>query len=348
MQIMTKSLLLLLGVLVVGHTQAETLVEKRERLKQEEASKQQEEKQRQSEKRRAERIRQKQEEDDRQAELARQRQIERDRIAREQAEQAAEAARQKAARERAAMGIDMVRIPAGSFAMGCENAKCESSETGVWIWKRTLTTCSKGNDCYPSENPVHTVSLAAFELGKTEVTQGQWKAVMGGPPPELAFKDCGDTCPVERVSWNDVQTFIQKLNAQTGKTYRLPSEAEWEYACRAGQSSNYCGGDNVDNVAWYNSNSGGKMHPVGGKQANAWGLYDMSGNVYEWVQDPWHSDYKGAPTDGSAWQDSSDARVLRGGSWNGLPRNVRAANRGSFTATGRDVFFGFRLARTLP
>ncbi len=228
---------------------------------------------------------------------------------------------------------DMVPIPSGSYTMGCSRS--------------LLLVGSRDSDCSDDEKPEHTVNLERFELGKYEVTQGQWKAVMGSNPS--SFKDCGDTCPVENVSWDEIQTFIQKLNAQTGKTYRLPSEAEWEYACRAGQSSNYCGGDNVDSVAWYTSNSGNKTHPVGGKQSNVWGLYDMSGNVWEWVQDSYHSDYKGAPSNGNAWEGSrADARVLRGGSWNNNPQDVRAALRIRNVATVRGLNVGFRLARTLP
>jgi formylglycine-generating enzyme required for sulfatase activity len=226
---------------------------------------------------------------------------------------------------RRAPEIDMVAIPAGSFTMGCQD--------------------SRDKDCDSDEKPTHTVSISAFELGKTEVTQGQWKAVMGNNPSN--FSSCGDNCPVEQVSWDDVQVFIQKLNAQTGKTYRLPSESEWEYACRAGQSSNYCGGDNVDSVAWYGYEKSGKTtHPVGKKDANAWGLYDMSGNVYEWVQDGKHSDYNGAPSDSRVWSGATDRRVLRGGSWNYNARLSRAANRNDSTPTVRVNNVGFRLART--
>ncbi|MDD2775219.1 MAG: SUMF1/EgtB/PvdO family nonheme iron enzyme [Gallionella sp.] len=222
--------------------------------------------------------------------------------------------------------LDMVNIPAGSFVMGCQDGR--------------------DSDCRDNEKPAHKVQISAFQLGKTEVTQGQWKAVLGTNPSD--FKDCGDNCPVEHATWDDIQLFIQKLNAQTGKAYRLPSESEWEYACRAGQDTKYCGGNNVNPVAWYDSNSDGKTHPVGGKQANAWGLYDMSGNVYEWVQDTKHSDYDGAPNDGRAWDIGSAWRMLRGGSWLNIPQDVRAAYRYEYDASERLYFAGFRLARTLP
>jgi formylglycine-generating enzyme required for sulfatase activity len=153
---------------------------------------------------------------------------------------------------------------------------------------------------------------------------------------------------VENVSWDDIQLFIQKLNALTGKTYRLPSEAEWEYACRAGKDSPYCGGDHLYSVAWYGDNSESTTHPVGRKQANAFGLYDMSGNVWEWVQDWKHENYNGAPTDGSAWEGGGKYRVLRGGSWNYDSQNLRAANRYDDGPSEWSNLSGFRLARTLP
>ncbi len=221
--------------------------------------------------------------------------------------------------------LDMVTIPKGSFTMGCKDGR--------------------DKDCYPDESPAHSVQVSAFQLGKTEVTQGQWQAVMGNNPSE--FKNCGDNCPVENVSWEDIQIFIKKLNAQTGKTYRLPSEAEWEYACRAGQDSSHCGGNDVNAVALYGDNSGSKTHAVGGKQANAWGLHDMSGNVWEWVQDSSHSDYNNAPSNGSAWLGTeSVGRVQRGGSWFDNSRFTRAAIR--YGSTNRNSWVGFRLARTLP
>jgi len=220
---------------------------------------------------------------------------------------------------------EMVVIPPGSFEMGSNN----------------------GED---NEKPVHRVTIGkAFALGKTEVTQGQWKALMGDNPSK--YINCGDNCPVEMVNWDDAQAFIRKLNEKTGKQYRLPSEAEWEYACRAGGTHAYCGSDNMDSIGWYGGlakpagNSGKATNPVAGKQPNAFGLYDMSGNVWEWVEDSYHENYNGAPTDGSAWQGDEALRVPRGGSWSYLQR---AAKRGGSQPKYRFGTIGFRLARTLP
>lgn len=173
----------------------------------------------------------------------------------------------------------------------------------------------------------------SYEMGKYEVTQAEWRAVMGGDPPELNFKDC-DNCPVERVSWNDAHEFIHKLNQKTGKQYRLPTEAEWEYACYGGSQSEYCGGSDIDAVAWYEGNSSRQTHPVGQKQANGYGLHDMNGNVWEWMENKYDNEH--------------DWRALRGGSWFNLPQSVRAVHRYFFWPTARTYYFGFRLARTLP
>ena len=218
---------------------------------------------------------------------------------------------------------DMVVIPAGSFQMG--------------------------SDKQDDEKPVHTVTIAKpFAIGRTEVTQAQWAAIMGKNPS--TFSQCGDTCPVERVSWDAAQEFIRKLNEKTGKQYRLPSEAEWEYACLAGSRTTYCGSENLDSVAWYPANSNFMTHSAAGKQANAWGLFDMSGNVWEWVQDWYHSDYNGAPNDGSAWETrgAQPLRVMRGGSWFMIPNDLRAAYRSMGHPVVRIHYIGFRLARTLP
>ena len=224
---------------------------------------------------------------------------------------------------------EMVVIPAGSFEMG-------SNED-------------------PSERPVHRVNVPSFLIGKTEVTQGQWRAVMGSNPSY--FGNCGDDCPVERVSWNDVQEFAQRLSQKTGKQYRLPSEAEWEYAARAGSSTKWSFGDNesqLGDYAWNLENSkrwfgGAQTQRVAQKRPNAFGLFDMHGNVLEWAQDCWHDNYSGAPTDGSAWTTGCSGinrRVLRGGSWSNYPAYLRSAFRIRNSPDIRTNYIGLRLART--
>jgi formylglycine-generating enzyme required for sulfatase activity len=158
------------------------------------------------------------------------------------------------------------------------------------------------------------------------------------------FLRCGGDCPVEQVSWDEIKKFIRKLNQKTGKRYRLPSESEWEYACRAGGRNEYCGSDDMSSVSW---NGGDETHPVGGKQANAFGLHDMSGNVWEWVQDTWHENYNGAPANGAAWSGNTSYHVLRGGTWFSLPKEVSATSRGRSIPPHGDAAFGFRLAKTL-
>ena len=163
-------------------------------------------------------------------------------------------------------------------------------------------------------------------------------------------KNCPQ-CPVETVSWTNVQEFLRKLNARGGR-YRLPSEAEWEYAARGGQRSqgySYAGSHDLDAVAWHRGDSGYRTHPVGQKRANELGLYDMSGNVDEWVQDCWNGSYAGAPIDGRAWERGDcRRRVLRGGSWLNEPRHLHLADRFRNTAVNRNVSYGFRIARSLP
>lgn len=224
---------------------------------------------------------------------------------------------------------EMVVIPTGSFIMGSSQVANETKNIA-------------------DELPAHTVTfMQSFAMGKTEVTQGQWEAIMGSPWPYQNFGQCGDNCPVDDVSWYDAQKFIQKLSAKTGKQYRLPSEAEWEYSCLAGGRQEYCGGDNLDSIAWYHSNSNNITHSSAQKQANAFGLYDMSGNLFEWTEDAYHKNYIGAPIDGSVWQGDSEKRVLRGGSWDNFARRQRAAYRFSDSPSSRDNSTGFRLARTL-
>jgi formylglycine-generating enzyme required for sulfatase activity/uncharacterized caspase-like protein len=226
------------------------------------------------------------------------------------------------------IGMDLVLIPSGEFDMGSPTNE---------------------KDRFSYENPVHHVNISnAFYLGKYEVTQKQWRDVMGRSPS--GFK--GDNRPVEQVSWYDVQDFIKKLNEKEGvNKYRLPSEAEWEYADRAGTTTRYFFGDDeskLSEFAWYDSNSETVTHDVGQKKPNPWGLYDMNGNVMEWVQDKWHTDYYGAPTDGSSWEsgDSSD-RIYRGGDWINNARICRSAERIWSDPGNRGGSLGFRLLRVL-
>ena len=180
-------------------------------------------------------------------------------------------------------------------------------------------------------------------MGKYEVTQAQWKAVMGGNPSH--FNDCDD-CPVETVSWNDVQDFIRKLNAQSGKNYRLSTEAEWQYAAKGGKTSRgytYSGSNDLGSVAWYADNSGSKTHAVGSKQANELGLYDMSGNVWEWCSD-WHGYYNSYSETNPTGPSSGRDRALRGGSWHdNFAVSCRSSNRYANNPDRRDFNFGFRL-----
>ncbi len=197
------------------------------------------------------------------------------------------------------------------------------------ILMTTLAACETYDPKYEPETVA--IPNSNYAMGKYEVTQVQWKAVMGKNPSE--FKNCGDTCPVENVSWFDIQKFIQKLNAKTGKTYRLPTKSEWQRACLAGSKTEYCGGAYVDDgVAWYRDNSGGTTHPVGQKSPNAYGLYDMSGNVSEWTED----------------QYKDSGRVLCGGSWDGFAESVRAESCYILGPSQRNNFSGFRLVRMLP
>ena len=208
------------------------------------------------------------------------------------------------------------------------------------------------DDGFADEKPVRSVSVAAYLLGKTEVTQGQWQAVMGSNPSQ--FKECGAECPVDAVSWNEAQDYVKKLSQRSGKTYRLPSEAEWEYAARAGSATRWSFGDaegQLGDHAWFSANSGDKTRPVAGKRPNAFGLYDMHGNVREWVQDCYDEKaYAGkAPSDGRAHEVAGcSSRVVRGGSWVNLPGRLRSACRFRFSPGLRSDFLGFRLARMLP
>ena len=206
-----------------------------------------------------------------------------------------------------------------------------------------------GSDKNTDEKPPHTVYIRSFLMGRTEVTQKQWLEVMGSNPS--SFSACGLECPVENVSWDEVQQFISKLNQKTGQKYRLPSEAEWEYAARAGTTMDWSFGNDeskLGDYAWYSGNSRSKTQAVGQKRPNAFGLFDMHGNVWEWPQDCWHENYAGAPTDGSAWTTGcrGNYRMLRGGSWDSLPAFLRSAIRFRNILDLRYGNIGFRLART--
>ena len=221
--------------------------------------------------------------------------------------------------------MEMLLVPAGTFTMGC--------------------TASNQYGCNSDENPTHSVTLTqAFYLGRYEVTQGQWVARMGSNPSYFQGYSDSANRPVEQVSWNTIQSFL----SATGM--RLPSEAEWEYACRAGTTTAFNNGSSDDatvgTIAWYNVNSGSQTHVVGGKAANALGLFDMSGNVWEWVND-WYdgSYYSVSPSTNPLGPVSGNYRVLRGGSWNDATYNVRSSYRNYNSPVGTNYGFGFRVAR---
>ncbi len=253
------------------------------------------------------------------------------------------------------VSFEMVHVEGGTFRMGA--------------------TSEQEDDADSDEKPVHSVTLSSYYIGKTEVTQALWQAVMGSNPSN--FK--GADLPVECVSWNDCQEFIKKLNRLTGRNFRLPTEAEWEFACRGGNNSRgykYSGSNDIDNVAWYDGNSGDQTHPVGTKAPNELGIYDMSGNVWEWCSD-WYADYtsysqtnpKGSQSGsyrvnrGGSWDyiatipdytsysktnpkgpQSGSYRVLRGGCWSYFARYCRSSYRIIRDPTFRDYFLGLRLA----
>jgi formylglycine-generating enzyme required for sulfatase activity len=203
---------------------------------------------------------------------------------------------------------------------------------------------------YKSEKPFRSVKIGKpFYLLTAPVTQGQWRQVMGDNPS--SFKECGDDCPVEMVSWEDAQRFITRLNQMEGSAgYRLPSEAEWEYAARAGSESEFFFGNDAARLgefAWFSSNSGNRPHPIALKKANPWGLYDMTGNVWEWMEDDWHAGYDDAPADGSARVEMkrSPARVVRGGGWGVAARYCRSSARYYGSPASRTSHVGFRLVR---
>lgn len=223
-------------------------------------------------------------------------------------------------------GMEFAWIPSGSFTMGSPDVEA---------------------DRLPDEGPAHIVTIKGFELMTTEVTQAMWQQVMGSNPAH----DCGEgpTWPVYSVSWNSCQDFIARLNEMDPAfVYRLPSEAEWEYACRAGSTTAYqFGGSMTEGFCWYSGNSASTAQPVAMKQPNPWNLYDMSGNVSEWCEDWYHADYTGAPIDGSPWLTPAGTnRVLRGGSWADAARYCRSANRLDYNPGQGFSNMGLRVART--
>ena len=222
------------------------------------------------------------------------------------------------------VSFTMIGVGGGTFMMGA--------------------TSEQGSDASDDEKPAHRVTVSSFHIGKYEVTQALWRAVMGNNPSR--FK--GDNLPVEWVNWDDCQEFIRKLNSLTGKKFRLPTEAEWEYAARGGNKSRgykYSGSNTIGDVAWYDDNSGSKTHPVGTKAPNELGLYDMSGNVYEWCQDWYGKDYySSSPSSNPTGPSSGSYRVDRGGGWSNDAGSCRVSNRSRSFAVNRISHLGLRLA----
>jgi formylglycine-generating enzyme required for sulfatase activity len=222
------------------------------------------------------------------------------------------------------IGMELVLIRAGEFQMGAPDGDKD-------------------------EQPVHTVRISKpFYLGKYEVTQAQWQAVMVNNPSRFT----GDPArPVENVSWDDVQEFIRQLNTKvSGVTYRLPTEAEWEYTARAGTTTAYSFGNDkgqLGQYAWCGDTGGSQTHPVGKLKPNAWGLYDMYGNVWEWVQD-WYGPYTADAAVDPAGPSSGSGRVIRGGGWDGDAGFCRSANRDRYAPGRRYDYLGFRLLRLVP
>ena len=206
----------------------------------------------------------------------------------------------------------------------------------------TMGATSEMSEPYDDEKPTHQVALSSYFIGETEVTQALWQAVMGNNPSY--FK--GDDLPVENVSWDDCQTFINKLNNLTGQRFRLPTEAEWEFAARGGNRSNhtqYSGSSSLDDVAWYDDNSGRKTHPVKTKKANELGLYDMAGNVYEWCQD-WLGSYSSSSQSNPTGPGSGFCRVFRGGCWAHPAWGCRSSYRDTNAPDRHGTGLGLRLA----
>lgn len=215
---------------------------------------------------------------------------------------------------------NMVYVEGGAFEMGC--------------------TGEQGDECHSDEKPVQRTTLNGFWINKYEVTQGLWEAVMGANPS--LYKGC-DYCPVENISWDDAQAFIRELNRQTGKSFRLPTEEEWEFAARGGNNSmgfRFAGSNRIEQIAWFKNNSKGRARAVGQLLPNELGLYDMSGNVWEWCSNAYKDRY------GSDGATSKSLRVIRGGTWNHSPRNCRVARRFALTTKVSSPMYGLRLAHS--
>ena len=246
------------------------------------------------------------------------------------------------------VSLDMISIPGGKFLMGTEDEEIEKL-VQKFNWQG-----------FRREKPQHEVTVQSFFMGKYPVTQAQWREIASLPkiehdlnPKPSHFK--GDDRPVERVSWDEVVEFCQRLSQQTGKEYRLPTEAEWEYACRAGTTTPFHLGEAITtDLANYKGNYTYASEPkgeyrkettsVGHFSPNSFGLYDMHGNVWEWCEDDWHDNYQGAPEDGGAWRSGTCSnKVIRGGSWNYLPAYCRSAYRDDDPREFRGINSGFRV-----
>ncbi len=221
------------------------------------------------------------------------------------------------------IGMKLAYIPAGTFYMGSPPDE-------------------KGRQ---DDEFQHRVKLTRpFRIGVTEVTQAQWNAVMGSARSYLK----GDNLPVDKMSWKDAVTFCEKLSEKEGKTYRLPTEAEWEYACRAGAAGRFAGTGKLDDMGWYEANSEGQTQPVATKKPNAWGLYDMHGNVSEWCSDYYSPDYPEVMVTDPAGPTEGKYRVVRGGSWGYFLRSSRCAARSSVLPSYRLKYTGFRIVMEMP
>ncbi|MDO5587711.1 MAG: formylglycine-generating enzyme family protein [Bacteroidales bacterium] len=220
------------------------------------------------------------------------------------------------------VSFEMVRVEGGTFRMGATSEQEDEADS--------------------DEKPVHSVTLSSYYIGKTEVTQALWQAVMGSNPSGFE----GSNLPVECVSWNDCQEFIQKLNRLTGRNFRLPTEAEWEFACRGGNNSRgykYSGSNNLGSVAWYRDNSGGQTHPVATKAPNELGIFDMSGNVWEWCSD-WFANYTANSQTNPTGPLSGSFRVFRGGDRLDIAGYCRSSPRNCNNPSYRYKNLGLRLA----